>query len=173
MHLVARSADAHWLLRSNVQTIFVPQALLNDLAGQIVDIAALIKASWGVVWVYKKPRLRHLERTRSSLLLIRLILLQLASMINASAFAIPPQQCTLETCTLAEAEVSYIPSLAGNAFFLAAFLVLLLVHTGLGVRYRTWGVLIGMFCGLVLEVIGYVGRVQMHYNPFKFDPFTM
>lgn len=94
-------------------------------------------------------------------------------MINASAFPIPPQQCTLSTCTLAEAEILYVPSLAGNAFFLAAFLALLLAHTGLGIWYRTWGLLVGMFSGLLLEVIGYAGRVQLHYNPFKFGPFTM
>jgi hypothetical protein len=94
-------------------------------------------------------------------------------MINASAFPIPPQQCTLTTCTLAEAEILYIPSLAGNAFFLAMFVLVLLAHTGLGIRYKTWGVLFGMFCGLLLEVLGYAGRVQLHYNPFKFGPFTM
>jgi hypothetical protein len=94
-------------------------------------------------------------------------------MIDSSAFAIPPQQCTLSTCTLEEAEILYIPSLAGNAFFLAIFLIILLIHIGFGIHYRTWGVLIGMFCGLLLEILGYVGRVQMHYNPFKFNPFTM
>lgn len=30
-----------------------------------------------------------------------------------------------------------------------------------------------MFGGLVLEVVGYVGRVQMHDDPFSSDPFLM
>jgi len=30
-----------------------------------------------------------------------------------------------------------------------------------------------MMFGLVLEVIGYVGRLQMHSDPFNMDPFLM
>ncbi|ELR05505.1 hypothetical protein GMDG_07427 [Pseudogymnoascus destructans 20631-21] len=29
----------------------------------------------------------------------------------------------------------------------------------------------GMLGGLLLDIVGYVGRVQMHYNPFTFNPF--
>jgi len=92
-------------------------------------------------------------------------------MMDSKAFPIPQDECTLSTCPLAEAQVNYIPSLAGNAFFLAIFGLLLLLHVGLGVRYRTWGVLVVMFGGNVLEVLGYFGRVMMHYNPFKYGPF--
>jgi hypothetical protein len=94
-------------------------------------------------------------------------------MLNPSAFKIPPEQCTLSTCGLEEAQIDYIPSLPGNAAFLAIFVVLLVIHTVQGIRYRTWGVLIGIAAGLILEVIGYVGRIQMHFNPFKSAHFTM
>ena len=94
-------------------------------------------------------------------------------MIDPKAFPIPPNQCTLSTCPLAEAQVNYIPSLGGNAFFLATFGLLLLLHVGLGVRYRTWGVLVVMFGGTALEALGYLGRVMMHYNPFKYGTFDM
>ncbi|KAK9341982.1 RTA-like protein [Lipomyces starkeyi] len=30
-----------------------------------------------------------------------------------------------------------------------------------------------MFGGLVLEILGYVGRIQMHFNPFTRNPFAM
>jgi hypothetical protein len=93
-------------------------------------------------------------------------------MIDPHAFPIPPEQCTLKTCNLDEAQVHYIPTLAGNIIFLAIFGILLIVHIVQGIRYRTWGILVGMISGLLLEVIGYIGRVQMHFNPFKSGYFT-
>lgn len=86
---------------------------------------------------------------------------------------IPDELCTLSTCSLLQAHFQYIPSLAGNAFFIALFALLLLLQIGLSIRYRTWGFLVGMIGGLVLEVLGYVGRVQMHFNPFIKNPFLM
>lgn len=94
-------------------------------------------------------------------------------MIDTSAAPVPITECTISICPLSVAQVDYIPTLAGNAIFLAAFGVLLLLHTFLGIRYRTWGVLVGMFGGLLLEVLGYVGRIQMHYNPFRYDAFKL
>ena len=84
-----------------------------------------------------------------------------------------PSLCTLQTCDLADATVTYFPSLGGNAFFLAIFALLLVVHFGLGIYYRTWGYMVGLCGGLVLEVIGYAARIQMHYNPWLSNPFLM
>jgi hypothetical protein len=81
------------------------------------------------------------------------------------------QYCTLDTCPITEAYVYYVPSLAGNAIFVAIFALLLVAQIVLGIRYRTWAYLAGLSGGLVLEVIGYAGRIQMHYNPFRFDPY--
>ncbi|KAI4177292.1 MAG: hypothetical protein LQ348_005848 [Seirophora lacunosa] len=81
--------------------------------------------------------------------------------------------CTLETCPLSLAQVHYVPSLGGNAFYLALFALLLLLQLAFGFRFRTWSFTGSMFGGLVLEVIGYAARVQMHDNPFKSDPFLM
>ncbi|CAI7572993.1 unnamed protein product [Penicillium glandicola] len=83
----------------------------------------------------------------------------------------PSDYCTLDICPITEAYVYYVPSLAGNAFYLAIFTILLVFQLVLGIRYRTWGYLAGLFGGLVLEIIGYAGRLQMHYNPFRFDPY--
>ena len=86
---------------------------------------------------------------------------------------IPNRLCTLETCSLAQSNFLYLPSLGGNVFYVILFSLLLVVQCFLGLRYRTWGFLIGMSGGLSLEVIGYIARVQMHFNPFLNDPFLM
>ncbi|KAL0258566.1 phospholipid-translocating ATPase rsb1 [Diplodia seriata] len=83
----------------------------------------------------------------------------------------PGEYCTIDTCSLELANFTYIPTLAGNATYLAIFAVLVPFQLFFGIRYRTWGFLVGMIGGLALEIIGYVGRVQLHFNPFPFDPF--
>ena len=82
-----------------------------------------------------------------------------------------PNLCTLDTCPLSWAEVDYVPSLAGNLIYVGVFGLALLLQIGLGIYYKTWTYLIAMVGGLVGEIIGYIGRVQMHYNPFLKNPF--
>ncbi|CRG83358.1 Sphingoid long-chain base transporter RSB1 [Talaromyces islandicus] len=97
-------------------------------------------------------------------------------MVNATHNATlieDPDLCTLDTCPMDMAQIDYVPSLAGNLIFIAVFGLVLLGQLGLGIRYKTWSYLIAMTGGLVLEVVGYVARVQMHDNPFKSDPFLM
>jgi hypothetical protein len=53
-----------------------------------------------------------------------------------------------------------------NVALAALFGVMCIVQIPLGIRYRTWGFTVGAFCGLVLEVIGYVGRIMLNSNPF-------
>ncbi|KAM5341394.1 hypothetical protein ACJ41O_014425 [Fusarium nematophilum] len=80
--------------------------------------------------------------------------------------------CTLDTCPLSEAIIAYQPNIAGKASFAAVFGVLLLVQMGLGIRHKTWSYLVTMVLGLILEVVGYVGRIQLHHHdPFNFDFF--
>lgn len=81
--------------------------------------------------------------------------------------------CSLSTCPIALAEVEYDPSLGGNAFYLAIFAILLLIQVFLGITSRTWGFLGDLVGGLVLEVMGYAGRIQLHFNPFHKNPFVM
>lgn len=97
-------------------------------------------------------------------------------MVNATTNATlieDPNLCTLDTCPLDLANIDYVPSLAGNLIFIAVFGLVLIAQLGIGIRYKTWSYLIAMTGGLLLEIIGYVARVQMHYNPFKSDPFLM
>ncbi|KID59619.1 RTA-like protein, partial [Metarhizium hybridum] len=86
---------------------------------------------------------------------------------------IPYFRCNVDTCSLSYAQVQYQPSESGNLAYLIIFAVLLLAQSVLGIIYRTWGFSIAMVLGLVLEVIGYVGRLQMHNDPFKMNPFLI
>jgi hypothetical protein len=83
------------------------------------------------------------------------------------------EECTLTTCSILQAQYTYDPSLTGNAFLASFFSLLVLFQIILGIYYRTIGFSIAMSCGLILEVIGYIGRVQMHFNPFIQQPFMM
>lgn len=76
------------------------------------------------------------------------------------------QQCTLETCPLSYAHITYLPNLGGNAFYIALFALFIPVQLYLGIRHRTWGYLFGAICGLILEVLGYIARIYMRHNPF-------
>jgi hypothetical protein len=87
--------------------------------------------------------------------------------------SVPYQLCTLDTCPISQAQVQYDPTLFGNAFYLAIFSVMLFAQFFQGIRYRTWSFMGAMICGLILEAIGYGARIQMHYNPFDFNPFLM
>lgn len=94
-------------------------------------------------------------------------------MAAACNLTIPQWECTLQTCCLEQGTVRYLPTLGGNAAYAAIFALILVLQIGLGVRYRTWGFAVGMFAGLLLELLGYVGRIQMHSNIFDQDPFLM
>jgi len=85
----------------------------------------------------------------------------------------PIESCTLSTCSLLNAQVEYQPSLGGNAFYISIFSLAIVFQVFFGIRYRTWGFLVGLFCGLVLEIVGYAARAQMHFNPFTKGPFVM
>lgn len=86
---------------------------------------------------------------------------------------IHPDLCTLAICPMDYAQIEYVPTLGGNAAYLAIFAVFLAAQGALVAKYRTWGFYVGMFCGLLLEVIGYAGRIGLHNNPFNFDMFVM
>jgi len=81
--------------------------------------------------------------------------------------------CTLQTCPLECGQVTFLPSLPGNLLYAILFGLILLAQIGLGVWYKTWGFMVGMFCGLALEVIGYIGRIMLHHNPFDFNNFLI
>lgn len=71
------------------------------------------------------------------------------------------------------ATVDCVPSLAGNAFYLAVARAILVRQTIIGIHYRTWGNLVVLFFGELGERIGYVARVKMAQNPFLTTPFLV
>lgn len=81
--------------------------------------------------------------------------------------------CTLSTCSLSQGQIHYQPTIAGNVTYLAIFGVLVVLQAGLGLWYRTWGFLIAFICGVVLEIVGYIGRIWMHSDPFTMSPFLV
>ncbi len=89
-----------------------------------------------------------------------------------------PDFCTVCDCPLTLdgvqiANMAYRPSLAGNVLFAAIFGVFLAAHIFLGLRYKTRGFMIAMVCGLILEIVGYVGRILMRSHMFDFNYFIM
>ena len=81
--------------------------------------------------------------------------------------------CTVDTCSLLVANWSYLPNLGGNAFFVLVFGAFLIANIVLGLWKRTWGVLVGMTLGTLFELLGYIGRLMAHYQPFDFNPFLI
>ncbi|KAF2022779.1 RTA1-domain-containing protein [Setomelanomma holmii] len=89
-------------------------------------------------------------------------------------FTIDPNvRCTLETCCLAQSSFLYLPNWGGNLFFTIYFAVLCIPQLWLGIRYRQTGFAIGMLLGLILEVVGYAGRLILHNDPFDSNGFLI
>lgn len=50
----------------------------------------------------------------------------------------------------------------GSTFFLALYAGALLPQLYFGIRHKTWGFLVSMMLGLVLEMIAYIARIGLH-----------
>ncbi|TQN68305.1 Sphingoid long-chain base transporter RSB1 [Colletotrichum shisoi] len=85
----------------------------------------------------------------------------------------PRANCTLELCPIEWSVLRYQPSIPASGIFIALFALGLIVHAIQGVRWRTWGFMASMVAGCVLEIVGYVGRLFVHDNPFDFEGFLM
>lgn len=81
--------------------------------------------------------------------------------------------CTVETCNLDSATIFYVPTLIGNTLFLSLFSLLILIQLSQAYIYRPWSFSICMFLGLILEIAGYIGRIQMYFDPWNGDAFLM
>ncbi|OAL53536.1 RTA1-domain-containing protein [Pyrenochaeta sp. DS3sAY3a] len=85
------------------------------------------------------------------------------------------ENCTEVTssCPVSGTIYGYYPSLGGNGFFLAVFIVAFMIQIPLAFIYHLWGYSFALGAGTFMEIIGYVGRIQMHSNPWKDSAFTM
>jgi hypothetical protein len=85
----------------------------------------------------------------------------------------PKANCTLDICPVQISVYGYLPNLAANVAFLALYVISAMIHTFLGVRWKTWFFMGCMVAGALNAVIGYSGRILLHYNPFNFAAFMM
>lgn len=72
--------------------------------------------------------------------------------------------CSQNDCPVPAGFFSYQPSRQGNAVMLAAFALLVPVTLGFGYRLRTPVFALTLTTGLVLEVLGFTGRVMLYQN---------
>ncbi|KAJ4006701.1 hypothetical protein NW752_010702 [Fusarium irregulare] len=82
-------------------------------------------------------------------------------------------ECTdLSALCPAEATVlGYVPNKGSSIFFIICFAILFVSAVGIGVWKRTWTYAATLGAGLLLETIGYVGRLQMNPNPWNQSAF--
>ncbi|KAF3040045.1 hypothetical protein E8E12_001144 [Didymella heteroderae] len=87
----------------------------------------------------------------------------------------PMANCRLDIpgCTLDISVFQYLPSIPANATFFAIFALLTAAHIAQGIRYKAWVYLGCMVAGCCLELVGYVGRILLHDNPFDFNAFLI
>ena len=85
----------------------------------------------------------------------------------------PDANCTLAFCPAQASVYEYRPSLGGNITFLVLFFIALVLHTILGIKWRTFAFAFSMFWGCVTEIIGYGGRIYLWQDPFSFNGFLM
>lgn len=85
------------------------------------------------------------------------------------------QSCTEVTasCPVEATTYGYYPNLAGNTLFAVIFGLCGLLQLVFGIRYRTYTWMIGVTAGCLLEMAGYIGRIEMHSNPWSSSAFKL
>ncbi|KAF4418441.1 phospholipid-translocating ATPase [Fusarium acutatum] len=81
--------------------------------------------------------------------------------------------CTLELCPLESSILRYQPNVPANAIFIGVFGLSMALHIFQGIKMKTWGFMTSMMAGCILEIIGYIGRLIIHDNPFDFIGFLL
>ncbi|KAJ9604738.1 hypothetical protein H2200_010852 [Cladophialophora chaetospira] len=76
-------------------------------------------------------------------------------------------------CPIEETTYGYYPSLAGNALLASVFGLCAVAQVLLGIRCRHISYSTPVFLGCVGEVIGYIGRVMLHNNPWSSGAMLM
>ncbi|KAH8599331.1 RTA1 like protein-domain-containing protein [Bisporella sp. PMI_857] len=84
-----------------------------------------------------------------------------------------PELCTLDTCDLTLSPFRYRPTVPGNIIFASIFSIFVVGQLFLGIKHKTWGYMIAMLLGLLLEILGYLARVLLYNNSFDRNYFLM
>lgn len=70
--------------------------------------------------------------------------------------------------------VSFTPLLAPNALFVTLFTILFTIQIILNIRFwRFYGYATGMLGGLLLEMLGYVAKIQLSHNRANKNGYIM
>lgn len=85
----------------------------------------------------------------------------------------PKSNCNLDLCPIEYFVYNYRPSFPANLSFIVLYAIVGLIHGYLGFRWKTWGFMSFMIVGCINNIIGYVGRLLLWYNPFKFAYFMI
>lgn len=85
------------------------------------------------------------------------------------------QDCTSVSpdCPVTATIYGYYPDLGGNGFFTAVFATLLTAQIIIGTWKRTWTFTAWVATGCFLELLGYIGRLMLHANPWSVAGFEM
>jgi hypothetical protein len=82
--------------------------------------------------------------------------------------------CTIETCPISSSYYYYRVSLPANAAFLALFSISLIGFLATyALTRRALAFHFALLSGVILEVIGYVGRIQSHQNQWNQNGFLI
>jgi hypothetical protein len=84
-----------------------------------------------------------------------------------------PGHCTRDTCPVTDGYLSYQPSLEASVFMLAAFSILVPINCLLGKRYRSPLYATPIVAGLLLELVGYAGRLLLRRDVADTTYFAM
>ncbi|PYI07199.1 RTA1-domain-containing protein [Aspergillus sclerotiicarbonarius CBS 121057] len=85
----------------------------------------------------------------------------------------PDANCTLSLCPLEASILRYRPSIPSSCVCIAIFGLSLALHLFQGLQKRTWGFMVSIISGCILEILGYIGRLIIYDNPFDFSGFLM
>ncbi|KAJ4422941.1 hypothetical protein N0V82_002468 [Gnomoniopsis sp. IMI 355080] len=77
-------------------------------------------------------------------------------------------ECPVEATTL-----GYYPNRPLNIVIAVLFGVAGVIALSLGIRKKSWSYMSFLVAGCVLELAGYIGRVQMSYNPWNSGAFQL
>ncbi|KAF4445741.1 hypothetical protein F53441_10547 [Fusarium austroafricanum] len=85
----------------------------------------------------------------------------------------PNANCTLDICPLETSILRYQPNIPASAIFIGVFGTSMAIQVFQGIQMKTWGFMASMMAGCILEIVGYVGRLIIHDNPFDFAGFLI
>ncbi|KAF3922726.1 hypothetical protein ABW21_db0206508 [Orbilia brochopaga] len=75
--------------------------------------------------------------------------------------------CTIDICPVSDSSYGYAPKLGFNVTLLVLFSLSTIGFIVVGIWKKTWGFLVAMTLGGLLEITGYIGRVGGSNDPFN------